>query len=83
MFIDESMTAKGYTPAARDRQIDFIVINWWGALGQTHDGVLAFFCTTGPGQTSAHYVCSAGRTNCIVSPWDIAWHAGDWDANSR
>lgn len=87
LFIDESMTAKGWTPAdqvpfvpgwgGRQRTIESITIHWWGAYGQTHDGVLAFFCTTGPGTTSAHFVCSPGRTNCIVSPVDAAWHAGN------
>lgn len=79
--INESFTAKGYTPAAQvrsvfgqPRTIEGIVIHHWGALGQTHDGVVDFFCKTGPGETSAHFVVSAGRINCIVSPLDAAWH---------
>ena len=85
MFIDESLTAKGFTPGDQvpDRTIEWLTIHHWGALGQTHDGVNAFFCKTGPGATSAHYVVSAGRVNCIVSPGDVAWHAGNWDANKR
>lgn len=81
--IDERFTAKGFTPASQapDRDIRFIVIHHWGAFGQTHDGVVDFFCNTGPGQTSAHYVASAGRLSCIVSDSDVAWHAGSWDAN--
>jgi hypothetical protein len=78
--IDESLTAKGYTPAAQvpavfgqPRTIEGIVIHHWGALGQTHDGVVDFF-VNGPGQTSAHFVASAGRINCLVSPADAAWH---------
>jgi hypothetical protein len=83
MFIDESLTAKGFTPAwavpqvyGRPRTIESITIHWWGAYGQTHDGVLNFF-VNGPGTTSAHFVCSAGRTHCLVSPVDAAWHAGN------
>jgi len=79
--IDESRTAKGFTPAAlvpvafgQARSIDSIVIHHWGLTGQTHDGVVNFFCSTGPGETSAHFVVSAGRINCIVSPVDAAWH---------
>jgi len=79
-IIDESLTAKGYTPAAlvpaafgQPRTIQGIVIHHWGLTGQTHDGVNNFF-VNGPGQTSAHYVVSAGRINCLVSPEDAAWH---------
>ncbi len=87
MIIDESLTAKGYTPAAQvpavyggQRIIDGIVIHHYGALGQTHDGVVNFF-VNGPGLTSAHFVCSPGRTSCLVSPKDAAWHAGNGEAN--
>jgi hypothetical protein len=79
--INETYTAKGFTPAAQvpaafgqPRTIEGIVIHHWGLPGQTHDGVVDFFCTTGPGETSAHFVVSAGRINCIVSPVDAAWH---------
>ena len=83
--IDESLNAKGFTKGADapGRTIEHIDIHHWGNFGQTHDGVNAFFCTTGPGQTSAHFVASAGRVNCIVSPSDVAWHAGDWAENMR
>lgn len=81
--IDESLTAKGFTPRAhvplvygRQRTIDFYTIHWWGAYGQTHDGVNNFF-VNGPGTTSAHFVTSANRINCLVNPWDAAWHAGN------
>jgi N-acetylmuramoyl-L-alanine amidase len=81
MQINESYTAKGYTPAADvpaafgvPRTLDGIVIHHWGLPGQTHQGVVDFFCTTGPGETSAHFVVSGGRVDCIVSPLDAAWH---------
>jgi hypothetical protein len=83
MNIDESLTAKGFTPAAyvpqvygRPRTIESITIHWWGAYGQTHEGVVNFF-VNGPGQTSAHFVASEGKVHCLVSPLDAAWHAGN------
>lgn len=86
--IDESYTAKGFTPAAQvpavyggPRTIESITIHHWGERGQTHMGVVNFFCVTGPGQTSAHFVSSAGQTHCIVSPLDAAWHAGNATGN--
>jgi N-acetylmuramoyl-L-alanine amidase len=78
--INESLTAKGYTPAAlvpqvfgRPRTIEGIVIHHWGATGQRHQDVVNFF-VNGPGETSAHFVVSAGRIDCLVSPLDAAWH---------
>ena len=86
--INESLTAKGYTPAAfvsqvfgRPRTIEGIVIHHWGRTGQTHDGVVDFF-VNGPGQTSAHFVVSAGRIHCLVSPLDAAWHSGNAAGNA-
>lgn len=86
--INESLTAKGYTPAAyvsqvfgRPRTIDAIVIHHWGVTGQTHDGVVNFF-VNGPGTTSAHFVVSAGRIHCLVSPLDAAWHSGNAVGNA-
>lgn len=88
MFIDESLTAKGYTPAAevplvygRKRIIESITWHHWGDFGQTHEGVVNFF-VNGPGTTSAHFVVSAGRWNCLVSPLDAAWHAGNAVGNA-
>jgi len=86
--INESQTAKGYTPAARvpatfgrKRTIDGIVIHHWGVLGQRHDDVVKFF-VSGPGTTSAHFVVSAGRIDCLVSPLDAAWHSGNAVGNA-
>jgi hypothetical protein len=80
LTIDESMTAKGFTPAAQvaaafgfPRTIEEIIIHHWGERGQTHDGVCNFFCY-GPGATPAHFVASAGRVNCLVAMRDAAWH---------
>lgn len=88
MHIDETLTAKGYTPAAyvagtfgRARSLDGIVIHHWGALGQTHSGVVNFF-VNGPGTTSAHFVASSDGVNCLVSPEDAAWHSGNSVGNA-
>jgi N-acetylmuramoyl-L-alanine amidase len=85
LIIDESLTAKGFTPAAQapGRVIEFIGIHHWGSYGQTHDGVNNFFTVTGPGLTSAHFTCSAGRVNCLVSPPDVSWAMGTWAANLK
>lgn len=88
VIIDESLTAKGYTPAAlvptvflEPRTEESDTIHHWGALGQTHDGVVDFF-VNGPGQTSAHFVVSDGRVTCLVSPADAAWHTGTAHGNA-
>lgn len=86
--INEAQTAKGYTPAGlvpaafgRARTIDGIVIHHWGVTGQRHDDVVKFF-VSGPGTTSAHFVVSAGRIDCLVSPADAAWHSGNAVGNA-
>lgn len=88
MQINETFTAKGYTPAAyvagtfgTPRNLDGIVIHHWGATGQTHEGVVDFF-VNGPGLTSAHFVASAGKVHCLVSPEDAAWHSGNAVGNA-
>jgi len=40
------------------------------------------FFVNGPGQTSAHFVVSAGRIHCLVSPLDAAWHSGNAVGNA-
>lgn len=54
---------------------DHIAIHHWGVDGQTHPGVVSYLCRAG-GDSSAHYVASAGRVTQIVSDRDRAWHAG-------
>lgn len=54
---------------------DHIAAHHWGVDGQTHQGVVSYLCRAG-GDTSAHYVVSAGRVTQIVSDRDRAWHAG-------
>lgn len=86
--IDESRSDPEFTPAelvaqtfGTGRRIESIGIHHWGAFGQTHDGVLNFFENV-DSDTSAHFVCSAGRINCMVSPVNAAWAAGNAYGNA-
>lgn len=53
----------------------FIVIHHWGIDRQRHDNVARYLCRAG-GNSSAHYVASAGRVTQLVDPDNRAWHAG-------
>ena len=64
-----------YSPGRPAGAPAFIVIHHWGADGQTHQGVVDYLCRAG-GNSSAHYVASAGRVTQLVSDLDRAWHAG-------
>lgn len=73
------------TPGARGAgQIDRIVIHWWGdpKTKPSFGGVVSWLTNRRAG-TSAHYVVEAGQVACIVSPTDIAWHAGNFTMNKR
>ena len=50
-----------------------IVIHHWGTDGQDHDAVASYLARDG-GNTSAHYVASAGRVTQLVHDYDRAWH---------
>lgn len=52
-----------------------IIIHHWGIDGQKHDNIVNYLCRKG-GNTSAHYVASAGRVTQLVKEEDRAWHAG-------
>lgn len=78
---ETSHNAAHYSRGRDGQRIEFIVIHHWGADGQTHDNVVRFFETTA--QTSAHFVASAGRVSCLVDCSNTAWHAGNWQANTR
>lgn len=52
-----------------------IFIHHWGADGQSHQGVVDYLCRA-DGNSSAHYVASAGRVTQLVHDYDRAWHAG-------
>nr|WP_300341091.1 N-acetylmuramoyl-L-alanine amidase [Actinomyces sp.] len=64
-----------YSPGRPAGAPNQIVIHHWGADGQSHDGVAAYLCRYA-GNSSAHYVASAGRVTQLVSDRDRAWHAG-------
>lgn len=57
----------------------WIVIHHWGADGQAHQDVVNYLSRWG-GDTSAHYVASAGRVTQLVADTDRAWHALDGNA---
>lgn len=64
------------------RTIEGITIHHWGKEGQSFDGVVNFFANDeDDSETSAHYIVGAGRVAQIVNEDDVAWHAGNWDAN--
>lgn len=57
----------------RSAPISGIIIHHWGVLGQSHDGVVRYLCRD-DGNSSAHYVVSAGKITQLVSTSDTAWH---------
>jgi possible N-acetylmuramoyl-L-alanine amidase len=54
---------------------DSITIHHWGIDGQSHQNVVNYLCRD-DGDSSAHYVASAGRVTQLVHDYDRAWHAG-------
>lgn len=61
--------------------VDTIVIHHWGVDGQRFEGVCNFLQSSPT--SSAHFVVEAGRCAQLVDVKDVAWHAGEWIANSR
>jgi len=55
--------------------VDSITIHHWGVDGQSHQNVVNYLCRD-DGNSSAHYVASAGRVTQLVHDYDRAWHAG-------
>ncbi|WP_277424256.1 peptidoglycan recognition family protein [Schaalia sp. ZJ1691] len=53
----------------------FIYMHHWGTDGQRHQDVVNFL-RRWDGNSSAHYVASAGRVTQLVRDEDMAWHAG-------
>lgn len=72
----------------RQKKITSITIHWWGDPNHFGDAardgdperVANYLCRKN-GDSSAHYVVTAGEVWCIVDPDNIAWHAGYWPAN--
>lgn len=69
----EHTPSPNYTPG-RASPILAICIHHWGALGQLHASVRDYLRRAG-GNTSAHYVVSAGLVSQLVDETDTAWHA--------
>lgn len=62
----------------RTQPIQSITIHWWDKpeRNPTFQGTVDWLCRIGT-TASIHYVAEAGRVACLVSPDNIAWHAGD------
>lgn len=89
--VDESIDAVNYT-ATKDvpavfgngpREILFIGIHHWGALGQIFDAIVRFLSGRNGRTNSAHAVIEAGRATSIVHPLNAAWAAGNAWANAK
>ncbi|WP_037677897.1 N-acetylmuramoyl-L-alanine amidase [Streptomyces griseus] len=76
-------TPSNYTPAGRpaDYTVDRVVIH---VTQTTYSEALSIFRDPGKG-VSAHYVVRSvdGYVAQCVRESDVAWHAGDWDHNTR
>lgn len=64
-----------YSSGRPDGDVDSITIHHWGVDGQSHQNVVNYLCRE-DGNSSAHYVASAGRVTQLVHDYDRAWHAG-------
>lgn len=87
-IIDESLSDDEYTAEGSvagvfgtQRRFESITIHHWGSFGQTHDGVCDFFVNR-TSNTSAHFVVSDGRINCLISPANASWAAGNAYGNA-
>jgi hypothetical protein len=65
-----------------------ITLHWWGDPDHFSDAPdvvepekIAHYLSREDGDSSAHYVTTAGQVWCIVDPDLIAWHAGNWTGN--
>lgn len=76
--VTETRWSPNYTPG-RAVPVRGIVIHHWGADGQDHDSVAGYLARAN-GNTSAHYVASAGRVTQLVSDANTAWHCPGMNA---
>lgn len=76
--VTDTLWSPNFTPG-RSVPLRGIVIHHWGADGQSHDGVAAYLARP-DGNTSAHYVASAGRVTQLVHDGDTAWHCPGMNA---
>lgn len=82
MAVNQAVTDTRWSPnftPGRSVPLRGIVIHHWGADGQSHEGVAAYLARP-DGNTSAHYVASAGRVTQLVHDGDTAWHCPGMNA---
>lgn len=65
-----------------------ITLHWWGDPDHFSNAPdvkeaegIAKYLSRDDGDSSAHYVVTAGNVWCIVDPDLVAWHAGNWGGN--
>lgn len=73
--VTDTQWSNAFSPGRPAGDPNVIVIHYWGVTGQKHQNVVNYLCRPG-GDTSAHYVVSAGRVTQLVHDYDRAWHAG-------
>ncbi|RUQ23523.1 peptidoglycan recognition protein family protein [Kocuria sp. HSID16901] len=88
--LDETTyNSPNFTPAAQvpvvfggPRVIEGVTVHWWGdpANNPSFEATANELCKPGTGK-SAHFVLEAGRVACLVSPENVAWHAGSAQGN--
>ncbi len=79
-WIPASLANYSYANRPHDRQINLIVIH--DIEGSYASAIATFQDPARAG--SAHYVIGAqGQVAQMVQEHDIAWHAGNWDYNTR
>lgn len=91
VIIDQvNWTSPNFTPGSQSvaaygmpRKIKGVTVHHWGLpeWNQKFGGV-ADYLSRPNGDTSAHFVVEDGRVACLVSPDDIAWHAGSAEGNA-
>lgn len=91
IVIDQAnWTSPNFTPGSQStatygmpRKIKGVTVHHWGLpeWNQKFGGV-ADYLSRPNGDTSAHFVVEDGRVACLVSPDDIAWHAGSAEGNA-
>jgi hypothetical protein len=87
IVVDESRDSKNYTSFedamavfGEVRVILGATVHHWGAMGQNFDDVERYLRTNDT-PTSAAFVLQEDRVSCIVSPVNVAWHAGNGHGN--
>jgi N-acetylmuramoyl-L-alanine amidase len=82
-YTDEQFTAAGAVAGVfgTPRRYESITIHHFGAFGQRPADVVDFFINRN-WTTSAHFVCSAAKIWCLVSPANAAWAAGNAYGNA-